>query len=202
MMVHIILSDNEGSQGFIEVSMNNKGSTMVLLIIVIVLVIVLGASVLNVSVNQYAIKKFNIDSKQAFYISETGLNEAYVKSCVLIDESIIKAVQMAEDYLLLNPSNKNEADNIFMANYKIYLRTNIGNRIEIAANPSVEIWNDDTLVFIDDALTIILKSSYFHENNVDKVTGVELVISVPDFNDVSDGSYDARNYIQFQNWNS
>ena len=202
MMVHIILSDNEGSQGFIEVSMNNKGSTMVLLIIVIVLVIVLGTSLLNIAVKQYAIERFNIDSKQAFYISETGLNEAYVKSCVLIDESIIKAVQMAEDYLLLNPSNKNEADNIFMANYKIYLRTNIGNRIEIAANPSVEIWNDDTLVFIDDALTIILKSSYFHENNVDKVTGVELVISVPDFNDVSEGIYDVKNYICFKNWNS
>ena len=182
--------------------MNNKGSTLVLLVIVIALVIVLGASVLNVSVNQYAIKKFNIDSKQAFYISETGLNEAYVKACVLIDESIIKAVQMAEDYLLLNPSNKNEADNIFMANYKIYLRTNIGNRIEIAANPSVEIWNDDTLVFIDDALTVILKSSYLHENNIDKVTGVELVISVPDFNDVSEGIYDVKNYICFKNWNS
>ena len=64
--------------------MNNKGSTLVLLIIVIALVIVLGASVLNIAVKQYAIKKFNIDSKQAFYFSETGLNEAYVKSCALI----------------------------------------------------------------------------------------------------------------------
>jgi hypothetical protein len=182
--------------------MNNKGSTLVLLVIVIALIFVLGASVLNVAVKHYAIKKFNIDSKRSFYISETGLNEAYVKSCVLIDESIIKALQMAEEHLSLNPLNKVEAENIFITNYTIYLRTNIENRIEAAANPSVEIWNDDTLLFIDDALTVILKSSYLHENNVNKVTGVELVISVPDFNDVSAGSYDARNYIQFQNWNS
>jgi hypothetical protein len=186
----------------VGVGMNNKGSTLVLLVIVIALVIVLGASVLNVSVKQYEIKKFNIDSKSSFYISETGLNEAYVKSCVLIDESIIKALQMAEGYLLLNPPNKIEAENIFITNYKDYLRTNIENRIEAESNPSVQIWNDDTLCFIDDALTVVLKSSYLHENNIDKITGVELVISVPDFNDVSDGSYDARNYIQFQNWNS
>jgi len=166
------------------------------------LVIVLGASVLNVSVNQYAIKKFNIDSKQAFYISETGLNEAYVKACVLIDESIIKALLMAKGYLLLNPLNEIEAENTFITNYIDYLKTNIENIIETAANPSVEIWNDDTLVFIDDALTVILKSSYLHENNIDKVTGVELVISVPDFNDVSEGIYDVKNYICFKNWNS
>lgn len=182
--------------------MKNKGSTMVLLVIVIALIIVLGASVLNIAVKQYAIKKFNIDSKQAFYISETGLNESYVKSCLLIDESIRKALQRAEDYLLLNPLDKIEAENIFITKYKIYLRTNIENRIEVVSNPSVEIWNDDTLAFIDDEVTVILKSSYLHENDVDKVTGVELVISVPDFNDVSDGSYDVRNYIQFQNWNS
>ena len=97
--------------------MKNKGSTMVLLVIVIALIIILGASVLNIAVKQYAIKKFNIDSKQAFYISETGLNESYVKSCLLIDESIRKALQMAEDYLLLNPLDKIEADNIFITNY-------------------------------------------------------------------------------------
>lgn len=180
--------------------MNNKGSTMVLLVIVIALVIVLGASVLNVAVKQYAIKKFNIDSKQSFYISETGLNEAYVKSCVLVDESIIKALQITEDYLSINSLNE-QTEDIFITNYKINLRTNIKNKVEVAANPSVEIWNDDTLVFIDNALTVILKSSYSH-NNVDKVTGVSLVISVPDLYDVSEGSYDARDYIRFKNWNS
>ncbi len=181
--------------------MNNKGSTMVLLIIVIALVIVLGSSVLNVAFKQYEIRKFNTDSKQSFYMSETGLNEAYVKSCVLIDESIVKALQMAVDYLLSNPLNEIEAENIFITNYKIYLTANIENRIETSANPSVEIWNN-SIVFNNNTLTLILKSSYHHENDVDRVTGVELVIWVPDFNDVHAGSYDVRSYIGFKNWNS
>jgi len=179
--------------------MNNKGSTMVLLVIVIALVIVLGVSVLNIAVKQYAINKFNIDSKQAFYISETGLNEAYVKSCVLIDESINKALQLTDDYFSINSFNE-EAENIFITNYKINIRTNIQNRIEIEANPSVQVWND-SLVFIDNILRLILKSSYYH-NDIEKVTGVELIISVPDFREVSEGVYDVRDYIRFKNWNS
>ena len=179
--------------------MNNKGSTLVLLIIVIALVIVLGASVLNIAVKQYAIKKFNIDSKQAFYFSETGLNEAYVKSCALIEESIIKALQITEDYISINSFNE-QAENIFVTSYKIYIGTNIENRIETASNPKVKVWND-TLVFIDNALTLELKSSYIH-NDIDKVTGVELVIGVPDYHDVSEGAYDVRDYIKFKNWNS
>ena len=174
---------------------------MVLLVIVIALVIVLGASVLNVAVKQYVIKKHNIDAKQSFYNSETGLNEAYVKSCVLIEDSIIKALQMTEEHLSLNPLSELQEENLFNTNYKIYLRTNIKDKIETAANPSVEIWND-TLVFIDDVLTVILRSSYMHENNVEKITGVELLISVPDFNDVIDEKYDVRSYISFKNWNS
>ena len=43
--------------------MNNKGSTMVLLVIVIALVIVLGTSVLSVAAKQYEIKRVNMDSK-------------------------------------------------------------------------------------------------------------------------------------------
>ena len=46
--------------------MNNKGSTLILLVIVIALVIVLGLSILNTAVNHYEIKKFNIDSKESF----------------------------------------------------------------------------------------------------------------------------------------
>jgi hypothetical protein len=181
--------------------MNNKGSTMVLLVIVIALVIVLGTSVLSVAVKQYAIKKFNIDFKRSFYMSETGLNEAYVKSCVLIDESIAEALQMADEHLVIYPLDLIEAENIFITNYMSHFRASIVNRIEGAANPSVEIKND-TLVFKNNALTIILKSSYAHENNVEKFTGVELVIIVPDYNDVADGEYNVRSYIEFQNWNS
>ena len=182
--------------------MNNKGSTLVLLIIVIALVIVLGTSVLSVAAKQYEIKRVNMDSKQCFYMSETGLNEAYVKSCVLIDESIAKALQMAEDYLLINPLDLIQTEIIFINNYIIHIKAKIKDRIEAAENPSVEVLNANALIFNDGLLTVILQSKYVNENNVDRITGVDLVISVPEFDDVKAGLYDVRSYIEFQNWNN
>jgi hypothetical protein len=58
------------------------------------------------------------------------------------------------------------------------------------------------LAFADNTLTVILKSSYINENKVYQITGAEVVISVPDYEEVSAGSYDVRNYIKIQNWNS
>ena len=182
--------------------MNNKGSTLVLLIIIISLVVVLGTAVLNVVIKQYEIKRFHTDAKQSFYMSETGLNEAYIRTCTLIDESIIKAVQMAEDYLIVYPLNIVEAENIFDTNYRLNVKSNIKSRIETSQNPSVEIRNSSTLLFIDNVITVLIRSSYMHENNVEKLTWVELIVRVPVFDDVIDGMYNADDYIEFKNWNS
>lgn len=183
------------------VDMNNKGSTLVFLVIVIALIIVLGASVLNVVMRQYEIKMFNTDDRQSYYMSETGLNEAYVKSCVLINESISESLQDAEEYLFINPLNEIEAENIFDTGYKLNIESKIKSRIETAANPSVETRND-VWVFDDNELTISVRSSYINQNNVAKLTWVDLIISVPEFDDVLSGMYDAKDYIEFANWNS
>jgi predicted acyltransferase (DUF342 family) len=184
----------------IEVGMNNKGSVLILMVIVIALVIVMGLSVLNTAAKQYEIKKFNIDSKESFYVSETGINEAYVRTCDLMDESIEAALQVADDYLAINPSDLVEAENIYRENYMTHLRANIYNRIETEINPSIKIWNEN-LLFIDNELRLILKSSYMHENNVYKISGADFVICVPDYDEVST-TYDVRNYIRIQNWNN
>ena len=183
------------------VDMNNKGSTLVFLVIVIALIIVLGASVLNVVMRQYEIKMFNTDDRQSYYMSETGLNEAYVKSCVLINESISESLQDAEEYLFINPLNEIEAENIFDTGYKLNIESKIKSRIETAANPSVETRND-VWVFNDNELTMSVRSSYINQNNVAKLTWVDLIISVPEFDDVLSGMYDAKDYIEFANWNS
>ena len=183
------------------IAMNNKGSTLVFLVIVIALIIVLGASVLNVVMRQYEIKMFNTDDRQSYYMSETGLNEAYVKSCVLINESISESLQDAEEYLVINPLNEIEAENIFDTGYKLNIESKIKSRIETAANPSVETRND-VWVFDDNELTISVRSSYINQNNVAKLTWVDLIISVPEFDDVLSGMYDAKDYIEFANWNS
>lgn len=181
--------------------MNNKGSTLVLLVIVIALVLVLGASVLNTVVKQYEIKMFNSESKQSFYMSETGLNEAYVRSCILINESIIEALLIAEDYLDVNPLNEIEAENIFITNYKLNIKTNIKGRVDTSANPSIETVNSP-LAFNNDVLKVSLRSSYENLGNNVKLMWVDLIISVPNLGDVIDGGYNVKNYIEFANWNS
>lgn len=181
--------------------MNNKGSTLVLLVIVIALVMVLGASVLNIVVKQYEIKMFNSETKQSFYMAETGLNEAYVRSCVLINESIQIALQMAEDYLAVNPLNIIETENMFVTNYILNIKTNIKGRVVTAANPSVEIINSP-LLFYNNVLKVPLLSSYANSGNNAKLMWVDLIISVPKFSDVLDGGYDVKDYIEFANWNS
>ena len=186
---------------FLEVYMNNKGSTLVLLVIVIALVMVLGASVLNIVVKQYEIKMFNSETKQSFYMSETGLNEAYVRSCILINESIEDALQMAQDYLFVNPSDESEAENIFITNYMLNIRANIKSRIDTGANPSVEIYNSP-LTFNNSVLKASLRSSYVNLGNNAKLMWVDLIISVPEFSDVINGGYDVKDYIKSANWNS
>ena len=181
--------------------MNNKGSTLVLLVIVIALVMVLGVSVLNIVVNQYEIKMFNSETKQSFYMAETGLNEAYVRTCVLINESIQTALQLTEEYLAIYPLNETEAKDMFVTSYIQSIRLNIKSRIDTSLNPSVETINSP-LLFYNNVLKVPLLSSYVNLGNNAKHMWVDLIISVPEFSDIVDSGYDVKDYIEFDNWNS
>ena len=55
---------------------------------------------------------------------------------------------MAEEYLSVNPSDQIEAENIFASNYIIHISASIDDRIEIEANPSVKIWNENLVLMI------------------------------------------------------
>ena len=181
--------------------MNNKGSVLVLLVIVIAIVIALGASLLNVVFTSYDIKRFNTETKQAFYLSENGLNESYVITRFLIEEAIEDSARKTEQYLIEYPLNEEEAKNIFKTNYKQYLTANIKNRINRYDNPSVEVRNSGSLLFIGDILIVSLRSeSVFNE--VEKITWVELNIGVPEYEDFIAGEYDVKDYIEFGNWSS
>ena len=58
-----------------------------------------------------------------------------------------------------------------------------------------------SLIFISDVLIVSLRSAYVLDE-VEKITWVELNISVPEFDDVNDEVYDVKDYIEFGNWNS
>ena len=63
---------------------NNKGSTMVMLVIAVAVISLLGTSILAVTLMNYRIKLANTEMKTAFYLSESGLDRAYENAYKLI----------------------------------------------------------------------------------------------------------------------
>ena len=179
--------------------MNNKGSTLVLLIIAMAIIITLGVSVLDIAVMQYNIKKNNTEAKQSFYMAETGLNVAFVDAYGLMDEAAEDSLKKAYEYLLLFPLNEMEAENVFRENYKLYMTANLENSVYRGSNPIVEITNGGTLLFIGDKLTANVKSKYNSEN-IEKTACVDIIILVPDYYDFKNNSADLSHYINFNDW--
>lgn len=177
--------------------MNNKGFTMILLVVVIALIISLSSGLLNHLLKHYNIKVYNTESKQAFYMAETALNEAYVEACILIDESIIHGKDLASAYLDINPSDKSGAASLFITSYKANIRNNIKDRLDRGGNPSIDLRELKT----NDVLTAFLRASSIY-GNVEELVWVDLIIRVPDFYDIIDGSYKADDYIDLDNWAS
>ncbi len=70
---------------------NNKGSTMILLVMSVAVISLLGMSILGVTMMNYKIKKANTDLKFAFYMSESGLDRAYAAAYALILDSVKEA---------------------------------------------------------------------------------------------------------------
>jgi len=78
---------------------SNKGSTMVMLVMAVAVISLLGTSILAVTMMNYKIKKANTDIKEAFYKSESGLDKAYEKAYMLIEEAVGKANGKAKEFI-------------------------------------------------------------------------------------------------------
>lgn len=181
--------------------MDDKGSTLVLLLIVIALISLLAASLINILFANYDIKRFNTEDKRAFYLSENGLNESYIITRKLIDEAIVDSSRKAEEYIFEFPLKEEEANDIFIINCQQYIIANIKNRINSHRNPSVEVRSlkvDKDMLNIN----ILLRSTYVSEKNLVKITWLELIAILPEFDHIRDGRYDIGDYIEFGDWGS
>lgn len=78
---------------------NNKGSTMLILVIAIAVISLLGTSILAVTMMNYKIKLANTEMKEAFYLSESGLDKAYEKAYDLIVKAVEKADEKADAFV-------------------------------------------------------------------------------------------------------
>lgn len=178
----------------------NRGSTLILLLLTVTITTVLGISLLIVSMMNFKIMKNNSDARKAFYLAEAGLNNAYADVYELIIESIEDSKEKALDYLELYPTDESEAENIFINSYKVYISSNIISRVAKYSNPGVQIVEEESVAFIEDKLNVSVLSKYKGNGGIIKIARVNLVITIPDFDDIIVGSIDISVLITPENW--
>jgi len=178
----------------------NHGSTFIVLILTIAITMSLGASLLVVTMMNFKINKVNSEIKQSLYMSETGLNNAYVDAYDLVNNAIIDSVEKVDNYIKIYPSNITEAENVFINSYKLFVTGQIINKIYDNNNPYVQVIDVENLAFDIDKLPVCIQSKYYTDNNILKTTSVNLIIKVPDYNDVINNTIDISNLLKLENW--
>lgn len=178
--------------------MVNSGSTLILVVIIIALITVLGMSILNISMNHYKIMQSNSEVKKAFYMAEDGLNRAYLRIFDLICEASEDSVEKADEYLEQNPEDYSSASNIFINNYKLYILSFIKNRAYNSDNPYTEVVNKSSLVFVNDELTVEIKSKYLSKTGIEKSLVADIIISIPNYADIKAGTINYISLICFR----
>lgn len=179
--------------------LNNKGSTLILLVIILALLTTMGSFLLVTASAYYEIKISNSELKKSFYKSETGINLAYVITLELVKVAVNNSIDKAEDFLILNPGKLDEAKNIFTENYKLIILGQLENRLKSDLdNPSVNIM--DPMVFVGESLTVTLESVYISDINVEKAILSNLVIKIPIYDEVIKDDVDFSNLVSLNTW--
>lgn len=78
---------------------NQNGSTLVMLVIAIGIISMLGTSILGVTMMNYKIKKTNTDIKEAFYLSESGLDKTYANAYDYVQEAVQESNELAKEFI-------------------------------------------------------------------------------------------------------
>lgn len=78
---------------------NNKGSTLLLLVISLAVISILGTSVMAVTMMNLKVKKTNTEIKETFYKSESGLDKAYDVTYNLVIDAINKSNKSTQVFL-------------------------------------------------------------------------------------------------------
>lgn len=78
---------------------NKKGSTLVLLVVAVGVISLLGTSILGVTMMNYRIKKANTQIKEAFYLSESGLDQTYAKAYEYVQNAVEESNELAKEFI-------------------------------------------------------------------------------------------------------
>ncbi len=179
---------------------NLKGSVLILMVIIIAVITSIGLVTLNIAVTQFQIKKSNSNIKRALYLSEDGINSSSLKAYNLICEACADSINKADEYITLYPDDIAGAENLFKNNYKMYVINKALQRINSNSNPSIEVTNYNYLFFINEKLTLRVKSKYIFDTGIEKSLSADLVILVPDYIDIKANTFDLAELFYLSNF--
>ncbi len=165
---------------------NNKGSTMILLVMAIAVISLLGTSILGVTMMNLKIKKTNTEIKQSFYLSESGLDKSYSKAYALVQKAVEGGNDKAKTFI-----DMFRMDNIEVLKnnlpYSLCLDTNIeegedGTSTVVYSFNEEEIKTQAGEIFKDYFRNYIKTTNYDnnHNNIIDELEGIDggLTVSI------------------------
>lgn len=146
-----------------ENHMNERGSSLVLVITIMSILILLGTTLLTLALINFKMKDINSTVKQSYYIAEGALEEGYVK----LNQLCINLLEESHDYA---NNNSNKYKSRFKEKFPIYVNDKLGASSSYEINDinlSVEI-NSIEINEINDELhfNVELKSTYSGKTTV------------------------------------
>lgn len=170
-----------------------------LITIILGVIMMLGFTCLHITSTQYQIRKSNSEVKKAFYMSESGLNYAYVQVYELICEAAADSVDKADEFLLSYYDDSEGAANLFYNSYKMNVSRNVYNRVKLSSNPVVKVIACSGL-FMGGKLTVRISSKYISDSGIVRSTFADIIILVPDYQKTKTGAIDFTSLLYFNNF--
>lgn len=165
-----------------------NGSVLILMVIIIAIIASISSVALNIVISQYQIKKSNSDIRRSLYLSEDGINSSTLKVYDLIYEACSDSLNKADEYMELYPEDIDGAKVLFKNNYKLYVINKAANKINSKRNPFVQILNYNNLFFVNEKLTLVVKSKHISDTGIEKSLTAELIILIPNYIDIKTGT--------------
>ncbi len=182
--------------------LNERGSTLILMIMVITLTIGAGIALLSVTMINYKISVSRKIIKQSLYMAELGINNSYVRAYRLTEDAVSESLKKSNEYLADNPADYAGAEIIFKDNYKLFVQSQINSRVSDIANPNVQILNLSTLYFDTNTMTASIMSKYQSDKNDMKAVSAKLIFKIPNYYEAADGKIIYKDIVSLKNWNT
>lgn len=184
---------------------NNKGSTMVMLVIIITILTMLGMVIISLSVSSYKINKVDSSSKKALYISDGGIQAIYCNIYELVAKAVDEAEDEADNLVKDNKETNTEYEykqnQKFKSTYVSFINNNKGQYIN--KSPSL-LKKPELIIKINSSKTDSSNSSYIYINRqaeykvdkIQKIISAIYKITIPNYED----KYIIEELIEITDW--